>query len=59
MATILEIASEALGADKSVSEVIEGFKKTFKTIFGILCGTTVIYVISFALIMKLFSRVLN
>lgn len=51
--------AESLNVDKKIVKLIEGFGTTFKTIIGVLIGTSITFIISIAVIISLMGKVVS
>lgn len=55
--SLLQALAEGLMADEKITKVVEAFKEQYKTLLGIMVGTTAIFIIAIGVVIALMGKV--
>jgi len=57
--SVISAIAESLNIDEKIVKLIDGFCSVYKTVIGVLIGTSVTFVISIAVIISLMGKVVS
>lgn len=55
--SVVSAVAESLNLDEKIVKIIDGFCSTYKTVLGVLIATSVMFIISVAIIISLMGKV--